>query len=115
MNTVIALIHYRSLKLIGWLALLLASPASLAQNFSIDWWTVAGGGGTSTGGVFSLTGTAGQPASGTTMTNGTFSITGGLWALPMAVQSREAPVLTILPAGPGQATISWAPNTPGFV
>lgn len=26
-----------------------------------------------------------------------------------------APVLTILPAGPGLATLSWTPNTPGFV
>jgi hypothetical protein len=35
--------------------------------------------------------------------------------LPTAVQVEGAPTLTITPAAPGQATISWTPNTPGFV
>jgi hypothetical protein len=49
------------------------------------------------------------------MTNGQYSVTGGFWALPIAVQTPDAPVLVIAPAGPGQATISWSPATPGFV
>ena len=36
----------------------------MAQNFSLDWWTMDGGGGTSTGGVYSVTGTVGQPDAG---------------------------------------------------
>ena len=44
-----------------WLALLLASIVASAQNYSIDWYEVAGGGGTSTGDVYSVTGTIGQP------------------------------------------------------
>ena len=35
-----------------------------AQTYSIDWFKVAGGGGTSTGGVYSVSGTGGQSDSG---------------------------------------------------
>lgn len=87
-----------------------------AQTYSIPWSTIDGGGGTSTGGVYSVSGTIGQPdASSTPMTNGQYSLTGGFWALPTAVQITGAPTLSIVPATPGNATISWTPNTPGFV
>lgn len=92
----------------------LLTPAAFAQ-YSIDWHTIDGGGGTSTGGVYSVSGTIGQPDAGPAMTGGPFTLTGGFWALPVAVQITNAPTLTILPAGPGQAQISWAPNVPGFV
>jgi len=88
---------------------------SSAQSDVIDWHTIDGGGGTSTGGVYSVSGTIGQPDAGGPMTNGRYSVTGGFWALPQAVQQTGAPTLTIAPAAPGQATISWTPNTPGFV
>jgi hypothetical protein len=89
-------------------------PAS-AQHYSIDSHTMDGGGGTSTGGVYSISGTIGQPdASTTTMTGGSFSLSGGFWSL-IAVQTPGAPTLTIVPAGSEQATISWSPDTPGFV
>ena len=86
-----------------------------AQRYSIDWHTIDGGGGTSTGGVFSVSGTISQPDAGGPMTNGQYSVTGGFWVLPAAVQTTNAPTLTIVPASPGNATISWTPNTPGFV
>lgn len=85
------------------------------QSYSIDWSTIDGGGGTSTGGVYSVSGTIGQPDAGAVMTGGSFSVNGGFWALPTAVQTTNAPTLTIAPATPGNATISWTPNTPGFV
>jgi len=85
-----------------------------AQNHAIDWHTIDGGG-TSTGGVYSVSGTIGQPDAGGPMTNGLYSVTGGFWALPQVVQQTGAPTLTIAPAAPGQATISWTPATPGFV
>lgn len=93
---------------------LLALPVR-AQNHAIDWHTIDGGGGTSTGGVYSVSGTIGQPEAGPVMTNGQYSIIGGFWALPSAVQTPGTPRLTITPAGPGQVTISWTPDTPGFV
>lgn len=36
-------------------------------------------------------------------------------ALPTAVPSPNAPMLTIVPATPGSATIWWTPATPGFL
>lgn len=110
----------------GWrrlaaLALLALSTLNLqlstakGQNYSLDWSTIDGGGGTSTGGVYAVTGTIGQPDAGAPLTNGQYSVTGGFWALPLAVQTPAAPTLTIAPTAPGFALISWTPNTPGFV
>ncbi|HWN96366.1 MAG TPA: hypothetical protein VNT99_15150, partial [Methylomirabilota bacterium] len=50
-----------------------------AQSYSIDWFTIDGGGGTSTGGVYSVSGTIGQPDAGT-MSGGNYSLAGGFWA-----------------------------------
>jgi hypothetical protein len=91
------------------------TTGALAQTYSIDWHTIDGGGGTSTGGVYSVSGTIGQPDAGPTMTNGQYAVTGGFWALPSAIQTPGAPTLTIVPAGAGLATVSWSPNTPGFI
>ena len=91
------------------LAVALGVPA--VAQYSIDWYTIDGGGGTSTGGVYSVSGTIGQPDPGPTMTNGQYSVTGGFWALPQAVQTEGAPTLTIAPFGAGQARISWTPAT----
>jgi hypothetical protein len=87
---------------------------ALAQ-YAINWSTIDGGGGTSTGGVFTIHGTIGQPDAGSTMSAGQFSVTGGFWALPMAVQTPGAPLLSIVAAGVGQATISWEPDPGGYV
>ena len=87
----------------------------MAQSYSIDWHTIDGGGGTSTGGVYSISGTIGQPDASGAMTNGQFSVTSGFWVLPQAVPTVGAPTLVIASATPGYATISWAPSAPGFV
>jgi hypothetical protein len=105
----------RAWRIAGLLASLLVGAAvAHAQSNSIDRYTIDGGGGTSTGGVYSVSGTIGQPDAGGPMTGGSYSLTGGFWAL-IAVQTPGAPVLIIVPAGPAQATISWTPNTSGFV
>lgn len=89
--------------------------AARAQSYSIAQFKVAGGGRTSTGGLYSISGTIGQPDASNEMTNGQYSVAGGFWVLPTAVQVDGAPTLTIVSATPGNATISWAPGTPGFV
>jgi len=94
--------------------LLTLAGAAHAQTFAIDWSTIDGGGGQSTGGVFSVTGTIGQPDAGK-MSGGNFTLTGGFWSVIAAIQTPGAPTLTITPAAPGFATISWIPATPGFV
>ena len=107
--------HSKTCRLIGALLTFLAVTASVcAQSYSVDWSKIAGGGGTSTGGVYSASGTIGQPDASGAMTNGQYSVTGGFWALPIAVQTTNAPILQIVPATPGFAAVSWSPPTPGF-
>ena len=69
----------------------LFTAVAFGQTFSIDWFTIDGGGGTSTGGVFSMHGTVGQPDAGT-MSGGNFSLTGGFWG---AIQTSP-PVPTVI-------------------
>lgn len=85
------------------------------SRYSIAKHAVDGGGGKSTGVVYSVSGTVGQPEASVTMASAHYSAAGGFWALPTAVQISGAPTLTIVPATSGNATISWTPNTPGFV
>lgn len=87
---------------------------ALAQ-YAIPWPTIDGGGGRSAGGIYSVTGTIGQLDAGGPMTNGQYAVTGGFWALPIPVQTTNAPLLTIVPAGAGQATVSWTAISFGFV
>ena len=82
-----------------------------AQSYSIDWSTIDGGGGTSTGGGYSVSGTIGQPDTGA-MSGGSYSLTGGFWAL-YAVQTPGAPLLTITFVG-NQAIVSWPPSAMGW-
>ncbi len=86
-----------------------------SQSLPVNWSSIDGGGGTSTGGAFSVRGTIGQPDAGGPFSGGAYSVTGGYWALTAPVQTHGAPVLTITPLGPGQLTVSWTPNTPGYV
>lgn len=83
-------------------------------QFAIDWWTVDGGGGTSTGGVYAVTGTIGQPDAGT-LSGGPFTLTGGFWAVAAAVQTPGAPTLYITNAAPGWVAVWWTPPSPEFV
>jgi hypothetical protein len=56
-----------------------AAPVKGPPQFDLSWNTIDGGGGTSTGGSFALSGTIGQPDAGT-MSGGIFSLQGGFWA-----------------------------------
>ncbi len=97
-----------------WLAsawMLLAASAS-AQSYSIDWYKISGGGGTSTGGVYSVSGTIGQPDAGV-MSGGNYTLQGGFWSIIQAVQTDGAPILSILYPSPGTVTVSWA-LAPGY-
>jgi hypothetical protein len=100
------------------LALLLsltAAQTAHAQSFSIGWFKIAGGGSSSTGGSFAVSGAIGQPDAGGPLTNAQYSVRGGFWVLPQAVPAPGSPALVIVPSGPGQATLSWSPATPGFI
>jgi len=66
--------------------LFLAPMTTTAQDFDLFWHTIDGGGDMwTTGGDFELSGTIGQPDTGTTaMTGGDFELTGGFWAILFA-------------------------------
>ena len=84
-----------------------------AQNYSIDWFTIDGGGGRSTGGVYSVSGTIGQPDAGK-MSGGNYTIEGGFWGLIVAVQTPGAPLLTIASTATNTVAISWPSPSTGF-
>lgn len=84
-----------------------------AQTNSIDWSTIDGGGGTSTGGVYSVTGSIGQPDAGPTLSGGSFRLDGGFWSIIAAVQTPGAPLLTIVRSN-NVAIVSWSDTATGF-
>jgi hypothetical protein len=54
------------------------SVSANPESFGINWWTVDGGGGQSSGGAYALIGTVGQPDVGT-MVGGDYTVNGGFW------------------------------------
>src|SRR6266478_8862259 len=84
-----------------------------AQNYSIDWSTIDGGGGTSTGGVYSVSGTIGQPDAGH-MSGGNYSVDGGFWGLIAAVQTPGAPLLRVQLVSSTTVLIAWPAPSTGF-
>ena len=94
-------------------ALMAGIVSASAQSYSIDWYKVSGGGGTSTGGVYSVSGTIGQHDAGGPMTGGNYSLTGGFWAL-YAVQTPGAPLLTIKLTTTNTAQVYWPSPSTGY-
>ena len=92
---------------------LLISKVGFAQQYSVDWYKVEGGGGTSTSGVYSVGGTIGQHDAGGPMSGGNFSLTGGFWAL-YAVQTPGAPVLSIKLTTTNTAQVYWPSPSTGY-
>ena len=78
-----------------------------AADYALDWSTIDGGGGTSTGGVYSVSGTIGQPDAGA-MSGGTFTLIGGFWGSVAAVQTPSAPYLWAALTPTNTALIWWA-------
>jgi len=90
--------------------------ALYAQSYSINWFKVAGGGGTSAGGTYQVSGTIGQHDAGGPMTNGQYSLTGGFWAIIAVVQTPGAPLLTIsFNSQPSIVTVSWPSSATNYV
>jgi len=83
-----------------------------AQTYDISWHAIAGGGGSSTGGVYTVTGTIGQPAADH-MAGGNYSLDGGFWGLFAVVQTPGAPLLSLTISKPN-ALLSWPVTATGF-
>jgi hypothetical protein len=84
-----------------------------AQSYSIDWSTIDGGGGTSTGGVYSVTGTIGQPDVGH-MGGGSYTLEGGFWGIIAAVQTPGSPLLRVALTPTNTVLIAWPAPSTGF-
>jgi hypothetical protein len=98
------------------LLLWLVTPVIQAQTYSIDWFKIAGGGGTSSGtnasSVYSVRGTIGQPDASSAITGGSFSLTGGFWSIISVVQTAGAPALSIRHSG-NSIMVFW-PNAGSY-
>jgi len=83
------------MKTILSLLVVLVSIGASAQSYAINWYKVAGGGGTSTNGSYAISGTIGQPDASGAITGGNYSLTGGFWSLISVLQTPGLPKLTI--------------------
>lgn len=84
-----------------------------AQPFSIGWYKIAGGGGTSGSGEYSISGTIGQSEAGGAMSGGNFSVTGGFWSMISVVATAGAPTLVISHSAAG-VIVSWPASAGGW-
>src|SRR5947209_1245364 len=91
----------------------LCAATARAQNYSIDWFTIDGGGGTSTGGVYAVSGTIGQPDAGH-MSGGNFTIDGGFWGIIAAIQTPGAPLLRVFLTATNTVVVAWPAPSTGF-
>jgi hypothetical protein len=85
----------------------------LAQNYSLDWYTIDGGGGASTSIVYAVTGTIGQPDAGGAMSGGNYLLTGGFWSFNAAVPPPPPPLLGIQITG-NTVMVYWPSPSTGF-
>ena len=99
---------FRGLALLTLLTLLLAASPGKAQ-FTIDWFTLDGGGGQSSGGPYTLAGTIGQPDAGAA-SGGGYTLQGGFWS---GVAAESAPALRILRDG-ANVLLAWPNPATGF-
>lgn len=83
-----------------------------AQSPTLGWFTVDGGGGTSSSGQYSVSGTIGQPDAGT-MSGGRYAIEGGFWPGLIVESANGAPTLYIQASGI-EVRIGWDPAPAGF-
>jgi hypothetical protein len=99
-------------KLLAFLFTLCA--VSAPAQYSIGWSKIAGGGGNSSGGSFSVSGTVGQVDASPALTGGNYSVTGGFWSIINVVQTSGSPLLTIASSA-NNILISWPYPSTGFV
>ena len=89
------------------LSLALAAAGQAQTNYTIDWSTLDGGGGTSTGGVYTVSGTIGQPDAGA-MSGGNYTLASGFWGIVAAVQTPGAPYLWVALTPTNTVVVWWA-------
>jgi hypothetical protein len=89
--------------LIAMHTIIISAMAQTAETYALNWSIIAGGGGSSASGLYSLSGTVGEPTVGHS-TGGSYAVEGGFWAVAHA----SRPSLRITRSGPN-VILSW-PN-----
>jgi hypothetical protein len=92
------------------LAALLGAAQALAQNYSVGWHSIDGGGNTSTGGAYAISGTIGQPDAGK-MSGGGYALDGGFWSILL----KDGPPSLRIRQQAGQLVLSWPADATGVV
>lgn len=102
------------LALMGLALVVFALPLARlqAQPYSIDWFTVDGGGGAD-GGAYALSGTIGQPDAGL-LSGGDYALSGGFWAITPAEPIGPTPLMEVQRDTPGTVLISWPAPANGW-
>ena len=93
------------------LSVLAALASAAPPSYNLDWFSIDSGGGSSTGGVFAVTGTVGQPDAGR-MSGGSFALNGGFWGLIAVTPTPGAPPLSITLSN-GAVTVAWPRSVEG--
>ncbi len=83
---------------------LLLTLAGARAQYSIDWSTTDAGGGSSSGGVYALSGTVGQSDAAAVATGGSFSLDGGYWTFTDPAPPMPEMSLTL---DSGFAILTW--------
>lgn len=94
-------------------SLALTTTLSTQGQLAIDWSTVDGGGGSSSGGAYSVSGTIGQPDAGQ-LAGGGYTLSGGFWGVVAASPPQPVPSLTVSRPG-GNVVVKWPFPSTDFV
>ncbi len=87
-----------------------------AQSYSINKFAIAGGGGLNcTGGVYAVSGTISQADASGPLSGGSYTLVGGFWALPSAVQTPGAPLLSVEQLAGNNVRVYWPLPATGFL
>ena len=92
--------------------LLLALALHARAQYQLTSWTTDAGGGSSTGGVYTVAATIGQPDANT-HTGGPYTLTGGFWSSVAVVPTPGAPLLRIIHANT-RVILAWPDPSTGF-
>ena len=92
------------------LTLVLASIASAQGGYDLPWWTVDGGGDTSSGGSYVLSGTIGQPDAGG-LSGGSYMLVGGFWSAFTEKPTTIDLYSFTAEAGDDRVTLAWETGT----
>jgi hypothetical protein len=91
------------------LLILLATAATAAAQYTMDWHTMDGGGASGAGGTYEMRGTLGQPDA-YSGNSPTVQFAGGFWSFP----DDALPLLRIFIHN-GDIVLAWPEPSPGFV